>query len=120
VIDRLEAEGLARRTRDPADGRSALVALTAAGTARAAQVLAARASVLHEALGPLAPDERAALARLSERVLERLITGRRHAGATCRLCDAHACGHDDGLCPVTRGADAAERAAVTTVPAAAD
>jgi hypothetical protein len=25
--------------------------------------------------------------------------------AICRLCDAHACGHFDGDCPVTRAAD---------------
>ena len=108
VIDRLEAEGLARRGSDPRDGRSALVALTPAGRAAARRVLAARATVLHEALRALGAPERAALARLAEQVLEGTITGRRHARSACRMCDAHACGHHEGLCPVTRGADRGE------------
>jgi hypothetical protein len=29
----------------------------------------------------------------------------RAANGTCRLCDAHACGHYEGTCPVTRAAD---------------
>jgi hypothetical protein len=29
----------------------------------------------------------------------------RAAMATCRLCNARVCGHDEGLCPVTRAAD---------------
>ena len=66
-------------------------------------MLAARAEVLQGALAPLAPGDRAALARLAEQVLEGFITGRRHAAATCRMCDAHACGHYEGRCPVTRG-----------------
>jgi hypothetical protein len=24
---------------------------------------------------------------------------------TCRLCDAHTCGHHEGVCPVTLAAD---------------
>jgi DNA-binding MarR family transcriptional regulator len=112
VIDRLQAEGLARRARDPDDGRSALVALTPRGAEAARRVLDARAAVLDAALGQLAPADRAALARLAEQVLEALIAGRREAGQACRLCDAHACGHHEGRCPVTRGADAAVAAAV--------
>jgi hypothetical protein len=27
------------------------------------------------------------------------------ARGTCRLCDAHVCGHYEGACPVTRAAD---------------
>ncbi len=108
VIDRLEGEGLARRGSHPRDGRSTLVALTPAGVAAAQRVLAARAVVLQQALGALGPSEREALARLAEQVLEGTITGRRHARSACRMCDAHACGHDEGLCPVTRGADRGE------------
>jgi hypothetical protein len=81
----------------------------------AQRVLAARAGALEAALAPLGPEERAALARLAEEVLEGLITGRRHARATCRLCDAHACGHHEGRCPVTRGADRATEGRGPTV-----
>jgi DNA-binding MarR family transcriptional regulator len=104
VIDRLEAEGLALRERDPADGRSVLVHLTPAGE-RAGE------AVLAHALRGQEPRDRRALAELAERVLAELTTGRRSAGANCRLCDATACGHHEGRCPVTRAADAAEASA---------
>ena len=116
VIDRLEAEGLARRASDPADGRSALVALTPAGAAAAQRVLAARAEVLHGVLGALGGGERATLARLAEQVLEGAVTGRRHARSICRMCDAHGCGHHEGRCPVTRGADAQSGGGSTPSP----
>jgi MarR family transcriptional regulator, negative regulator of the multidrug operon emrRAB len=111
VIDRLEADGLAARERDPADGRSVLVRLTPAGERAAAAVLAARAAALTAALTGLSPRDRRRLAELSEGVLAALTTGRRSAGANCRLCDSGACGHREGRCPVTRAADAAEAAA---------
>ena len=110
VVDLLVADGLARRTSDPADARSALVELTPAGRRAGAEVLAARAAALEAALAPLDPAERHALAGLAETLLGGATTGRRAAGAICRLCDAHACGHHEGRCPVTRAADAAESA----------
>ena len=110
VIDRLAADGLAGRTRDPGDGRGVLVELTPAGRALAARVMLARETALQGCLAGLGEAERAALAGLAEHVLGRLTTGRRSAGANCRMCDAHACGHDEGNCPVTRAADAAEAA----------
>ena len=105
VVDKLEARGLATRTRDPADGRGVLVQLTPAGRRAGRAVLDARAEALEAALDR---DDRRELVLAAERVLARATTGRRSAGAICRLCDAHACGHYDGRCPVTRAADAAE------------
>jgi len=113
VIDRLEAEGLATRARDPVDGRSVLVHLTPAGRAAGRRVLAARAGALEASLDALGRGERRALARLAERVLADATTSRRAARGICRLCDAHACGHDDGRCPVTRAANAVESARAT-------
>jgi DNA-binding MarR family transcriptional regulator len=107
VVDRLEERGLARRARDPHDGRSVLVHLTPAGERAGRRVLDARAAALEQAI---AAAERGELAQIAERLLARATTGRRAAGAICRLCDAHACGHHDGRCPVTRAADAAEAA----------
>ena len=111
VIDRLQDAGLAVRARDPGDGRSALVDLTPAGAEAARCTMAARADVLQRALAPLDAASRAGLAQLAEQILEGLTDGRRAARANCRLCDAHACGHHEGRCPVTRGANAAEAAA---------
>jgi DNA-binding MarR family transcriptional regulator len=108
VIDRLEAEGLATRERDPGDGRNVLVHLTPAGERAGAAVLAARDGALAASLAPLAAGDRRALAGLAERVLGEVTTGRRSARSICRLCESHACGHDEGRCPVTRAADAAE------------
>jgi DNA-binding MarR family transcriptional regulator len=107
VVDRLESKGLATRARDPADGRSVLVYLTPAGHSAGVRVLEARAAALEDALDR---SDRRALAAIAERVLARATTSRRAAGAICRLCDAHACGHYDGRCPVTRAADAVESA----------
>jgi DNA-binding MarR family transcriptional regulator len=110
VIDRLEADGLATRERDPADGRNVLVRLTPAGERAGEAVLAAREAALATALDGLGPPERRALAELAERVLSGVTAGRRSARSICRLCESDACGHDDGRCPVTRAADAAEAA----------
>ena len=107
VVDKLEARGLARRARDPVDGRGVLVELTPAGRRAGARVLEARAAALEDAVPA---EDRHALAQVAERALARATTGRRSAGAICRLCDADACGHHEGLCPVTRAADAAESA----------
>jgi MarR family transcriptional regulator, negative regulator of the multidrug operon emrRAB len=107
VVDRLAEQGLATRLRDPADGRSVLVQLTPAGRRAGTRVLDARAAALESTLGH---GDRRALAEIAERALARATTSRRSARAICRLCDADACGHHHGRCPVTRAADAVESA----------
>jgi MarR family transcriptional repressor of emrRAB len=113
VVDRLVAAGLAQR-RDGADRRSVAVELTPEGHDVASRAARARAEALEEALAALDPAERAELARLHEKVLATLTGGRADAGHICRLCDAHACGHEEGRCPVTRAADAAEARAAAS------
>ena len=108
VVDRLEQDGLARRRPNPDDGRAVRVDLTAAGRRAADRVLAARATALEDALGGLSGEERALLGELAASVLGEVTTGRRSARGICRLCDPVACGHETGLCPVTRAADRAE------------
>jgi DNA-binding MarR family transcriptional regulator len=108
VVDRLEQDGLARRRPNPDDGRAVRVDLTAAGRRAADRVLAARARALEDALGGLSGEERALLGELAASVLGEVTTGRRSARGICRLCDPVACGHETGLCPVTRAADRAE------------
>jgi rubrerythrin len=80
------------------------VHLTASGRGAAQRVSAARAAVLEEALGGLAPSEREALDRILSQVLVGLIRG---PGATrwmCRFCDTTACGRPEGRCPVANAA----------------
>jgi MarR family transcriptional repressor of emrRAB len=112
VVDRLVAAGLARR-REGADRRSVAVELTPAGRSAAANAVRARAETLEAALAALDPGERAELGRLHGKVLATLTDGRATAGHICRLCDSHACGHEEGLCPVTRAADVAEERSAT-------
>jgi DNA-binding MarR family transcriptional regulator len=107
VVDRLAGGGLVRRSRGD-DRRSVAVELTPAGRDAAERALAARAEALERALGVLSVAERAELARLHEKLLTAMTDGRASARHTCRLCDSEACGHHQGRCPVTRGADAAE------------
>jgi DNA-binding MarR family transcriptional regulator len=105
VIDRLEAGGLARRESDPSDGRRTLVWLEPAGHDLAERALDARSRVLLSALAELDAADVRDLERLLGALLEATTVDVRAARATCRLCDAHACGHYAGTCPVTRAAD---------------
>jgi MarR family transcriptional repressor of emrRAB len=105
VVDRLEAAGLARRESDPSDGRRALVRLEPAGRELAERALAARARVLAQVVAGLDPGDVPALERLLDALLAATTVDVRAAMTTCRLCDARACGHFEGACPVTRAAD---------------
>jgi DNA-binding MarR family transcriptional regulator len=99
MLDKLEAEGWVRRG-PGVDGRSTSVRLTAAGQRAAGRVRSARGTVLDEALSVLSDEQRAALDELVGVVLVGLM---RDPGASrwmCRLCDAGACGHAAGECPV--------------------
>jgi DNA-binding MarR family transcriptional regulator len=102
MVDRLEADGHLRRERG-SDSRSRTVRLTARGRRTARRVADARLAVLTDALSVLSDEERETLDRLVSRVLVSL---KRDPGATrfmCRLCDATACGHAEGRCPVAPG-----------------
>jgi DNA-binding MarR family transcriptional regulator len=99
LIDRLEADGHLRRG-PGADGRSTSVRLTARGRRTARRVSTARLAVLTDALAVLSEEECETLDALVGKVLVGL---KRDATATrfmCRLCDAQACGHAAGACPV--------------------
>jgi hypothetical protein len=50
-------------------------------------------------------DDLRGLDRVLGKLLDTAIVDIDAAKTTCRLCDAHACGHYDGTCPVTRAAD---------------
>jgi DNA-binding MarR family transcriptional regulator len=105
VVDTLEAARLARREPDPSDGRRALVRLEPAGRELAVRALEARALVLLRAVAVLDDRDVHDLERVLGALLEATTVDLRAAKETCRLCDAHTCGHYDGSCPVTRAAD---------------
>lgn len=65
LADRLEAMGVARRERDPVDGRAAVLVLTAAGKRLMADVAQRRQEFFRDVLSALDHDERAELVRLT-------------------------------------------------------
>jgi DNA-binding MarR family transcriptional regulator len=75
TLSRMERDGLISRTPDPADRRSALVALTPLGHARAAEALDSAREVNAFALGALKPDERPLFLDMLNRVIARLGAG---------------------------------------------
>ena len=80
--------------------------LTPAGHRAAAEIREARERALAEALSVLGAGERQALTALHEKLLAGLTSDRASARRICRLCDAEACGHERGTCPVTTAASA--------------
>jgi len=104
VVDRLQAAGLARRAPDPSDGRRALVLLEPAGRELAERALDARARALASVVAELGASDVRDLDRLLGALLDATTVDTRAARGTCRLCDAHVCGHYDGTCPVSRAA----------------
>ena len=91
LVDRLAAAGLAER-RVGADGRAVALRLTPEGRRAARRVLARREAAIEAMLAPLGPADRATLARLNERLLGELASGRQERRRVCRLCDVEACG----------------------------
>jgi DNA-binding MarR family transcriptional regulator len=99
LVDRLVEAGHVRRTRG-ADARSTSVRLTAAGRRAARRVSAARASVLVDALAPLAPEQRRQLEALAGRMLAGLVRAPGATRWTCRLCDTGSCDRPEARCPL--------------------
>lgn len=64
VVDALEQAGLVTRETDPADRRSVLVSLSAAGRERMRGLHASRRRAAEDAFGSLPESDRAALARI--------------------------------------------------------
>lgn len=103
LVDRLEAEGLVERRRGLGDRREVALHPTAAGVARAADIVGARNRVVSRALSGLTPAEVHALAALAARALGAMADSPAEAARICRLCDGPRCGD----CPVDRALCAA-------------
>jgi MarR family transcriptional regulator, negative regulator of the multidrug operon emrRAB len=102
LVDRLCAAGLLERTRT-SDPRARALRLTDAGDAAAVRIRDARIRAVADFLAPLPAERRAVFADLLASLLEPLAVDRPTARRLCRMCDVHACGHDEGTCPVTEG-----------------
>lgn len=83
MIDRLEADDLVYRIRNPRDRRSVLVELTDAGVERMHQAEASHMQLARELLAPLTDEERVAALSTFERVLSLFENDRDETG----LCD---------------------------------
>ena len=62
----------------------------------------------------LGAGERRALTELHEKLLAGLASDRASARRLCRLCDADACGHERGTCPVTMAVSAPSRPVISS------
>jgi DNA-binding MarR family transcriptional regulator len=75
----LEREGLIERTPDPADGRSALIAVNAAGRERLRRLRSRKNAYLARRMRDLAPEEVETLERAAE-ILDRMREGEPRSG----------------------------------------
>ena len=105
LVDRLVARGLVERT-PGTDRRSVALRLTDEGALRARDLLRARGEAIDAVLCGLGPADAERLAPLLEKLLAGLVEDRADARRICRFCDADACGHHAGRCPVTETARA--------------
>ncbi len=103
VVDALEEQGIVER-REASDRRAIAVEPTRRGRRLTRVLLRERERVLDDILAPLTAPERRIMTALHERVLFALVAGGAVPQRVCRMCDMRACGHDDGACPVTNGA----------------
>ncbi|MDE2747662.1 MAG: MarR family transcriptional regulator [Chloroflexota bacterium] len=83
MIDRLEAEGLVYRIRNPRDRRSVLVELTDEGVARMRHAEASHMQLARELLAPLSAEERGAALAALARVLSLFENDRDEIGSCC-------------------------------------
>ncbi len=97
LVDRLEREGLVRRS-SGADRRTVWLSLTSRGDRAAQRVLSVRQNVLRELLEKLSEGEKKALHSISEKLLTELTVDLASGEQNCRLCDEDACCLAD--CPV--------------------
>ena len=105
LVDDLERRG--EIAREPgSDRRSVSIVPTNQGRRLAARILAAREEAVGDFLAPLSDAERGQLEGLLAKLLEAQVCEGADPGNLCRICDAEACGHYEGRCPVTEAAKA--------------
>jgi DNA-binding MarR family transcriptional regulator len=98
LVDRLEADGLVRRSRD--GGRAVAVDLTARGRRALAAVEQTRLTAADELVAPLDAAARWQLEQLLQRILAAQSQSDDDLRRICRLCSFAACESDGHVCPV--------------------
>lgn len=99
VVDQLQAEGLAKRERNPqGDSRVALLTLTVKGEAQMRETLAARDQIVEPILARLSSQEATSLLAILEKAMPAVVEPGADQDVVCRLCDLNACPQD--TCPV--------------------
>ena len=98
LVDRLEQDGLVRRSRG--GGRVVAVYLTARGRRALARVERARLAAAAELLAPLSTTERRQLESLLRRILAGQSQSDDDLNRICRLCSFEACESTGRACPV--------------------
>jgi MarR family transcriptional repressor of emrRAB len=101
LVDRLEEDGLVRRSRA---GRTVGLSLTPGGRRALARIERARLAAAQDLLAPLSAKEREQLERFVGRILAARTHGAADLNRICRLCSFEACESGGRTCPV---ADAA-------------
>jgi MarR family transcriptional regulator, negative regulator of the multidrug operon emrRAB len=91
LVDRLTAADLAVRSMAPHDRRVAVLSLTKAGQVHRIALLERRRKALEAVLNEVAPEDRAALERLTEAMLRRLPKDATSALTVCRFCNNQLC-----------------------------
>ena len=100
LIDRLEADGMVKRSRHPTDRRATLVSLTRRGSAAAARLVGERQQAARWLLGDVPADELATFVGIANQVLERI--GAAVPGAASPEAERSE-GDADGLTPPPSG-----------------
>ena len=104
LLDCLEKDGSVER-KAGRDARSVALQLTTMGRRQVRDILAARRTVLDQALTALSGAEQAQLERLTSKLLAGLTRDQAHANHICRMCDEASC--PDATCPLVCAAQGA-------------
>lgn len=116
LIDRMATGGLVERRPSPSDGRAVELHLTRPGREIEQKILAGRRNILRGVFSQLDKEEQQALARISEKLLGKMVRNEAHALSVCRLCDAYSCRN----CPVDSELERLEAQDYPTAPTSRD
>ena len=91
LIDRMVAAALVERKPSKTDARAVALYLTSLGTLKERKILNMRGNLLQQAISVLTDSERQTMARITKKMLVKILRDEDHALSICRLCDSNAC-----------------------------